>query len=119
MRWLHNRDSHPDTYYLVSAPVSLPLIGLTGLTGLTGLSLDGMSVDGVSVAGLAVAGLIGLTGMSMIGLVGLTALVGLTVGWSGCAGSSIWKPAPASVADANLLTLLPSCGGSVGAARLA
>ena len=31
MRWLHNRDSQPDTDYLVSAPVSLPLIGLTQL----------------------------------------------------------------------------------------
>ena len=31
MRWLHNADSQPDTDYLVSAPVSLPLIGLTQL----------------------------------------------------------------------------------------
>ncbi|KAF2733047.1 beta subunit of fatty acid synthase [Polyplosphaeria fusca] len=31
MRWLTNRDSQPDTDYLVSAPVSLPLIGLTQL----------------------------------------------------------------------------------------
>ena len=31
MRWLHNRDSQPDTDYLVSAPVSLPLIGLVQL----------------------------------------------------------------------------------------
>jgi fatty acid synthase subunit beta len=31
MRWLNNRDSQPDTDYLVSAPVSLPLIGLTQL----------------------------------------------------------------------------------------
>ena len=31
MRWLHNRDAQPDTDYLVSAPVSLPLIGLTQL----------------------------------------------------------------------------------------
>jgi len=31
MRWLQNRDSQPDTDYLVSAPVSLPLIGLTQL----------------------------------------------------------------------------------------
>ncbi|KAH7138995.1 acyl transferase domain-containing protein [Dendryphion nanum] len=31
MRWLHNRESQPDTDYLVSAPVSLPLIGLTQL----------------------------------------------------------------------------------------
>ena len=31
MRWLYNRDSQPDTDYLVSAPVSLPLIGLTQL----------------------------------------------------------------------------------------
>lgn len=29
MRWLLNRDSQPDTDYLVSAPVSFPLIGLT------------------------------------------------------------------------------------------
>ncbi|KAF1814692.1 beta subunit of fatty acid synthase [Eremomyces bilateralis CBS 781.70] len=32
MRWLHNRDSQPDIEYLVSAPVSLPLIGLTQLS---------------------------------------------------------------------------------------
>lgn len=31
MRWLHNRDTQPDTDYLVSAPVSFPLIGLTQL----------------------------------------------------------------------------------------
>jgi fatty acid synthase subunit beta, fungi type len=31
-RWLHNRDAQPDTDYLVSAPVSLPLIGLTQLS---------------------------------------------------------------------------------------
>ncbi|KAF2457725.1 acyl transferase domain-containing protein [Lineolata rhizophorae] len=31
MRWLHNREAQPDTDYLVSAPVSLPLIGLTQL----------------------------------------------------------------------------------------
>ncbi|KAK0909690.1 beta subunit of fatty acid synthetase [Friedmanniomyces endolithicus] len=31
MRWLNNRDSQPDTEYLVSAPVSFPLIGLTQL----------------------------------------------------------------------------------------
>lgn len=31
MRWLNNRDSQPDTDYLVSAPVSFPLIGLTQL----------------------------------------------------------------------------------------
>jgi len=31
MRWLNNKDSQPDTDYLVSAPVSLPLIGLTQL----------------------------------------------------------------------------------------
>ena len=31
IRWLQNRDSQPDTDYLVSAPVSLPLIGLTQL----------------------------------------------------------------------------------------
>jgi fatty acid synthase subunit beta len=31
MRWLNNKESQPDTEYLVSAPVSLPLIGLTQL----------------------------------------------------------------------------------------
>ena len=31
MRWLQNPDSQPDTDYLVSAPVSLPLIGLVQL----------------------------------------------------------------------------------------
>lgn len=31
LRWLHNKESQPDTDYLVSAPVSLPLIGLTQL----------------------------------------------------------------------------------------
>ena len=31
MRWLHHRDTQPDTDYLVSAPVSLPLIGLVQL----------------------------------------------------------------------------------------
>ncbi|KKA25346.1 [Acyl-carrier-protein] S-acetyltransferase [Rasamsonia emersonii CBS 393.64] len=31
LRWLHDRDSQPDTDYLVSAPVSLPLIGLVQL----------------------------------------------------------------------------------------
>ncbi|KAI9859104.1 MAG: beta subunit of fatty acid synthetase [Vezdaea acicularis] len=31
MKWLHDRDSQPDTDYLVSAPVSLPLIGLVQL----------------------------------------------------------------------------------------
>ncbi|KAK2737904.1 beta subunit of fatty acid synthetase [Myotisia sp. PD_48] len=31
LRWLHDRDSQPDTEYLVSAPVSLPLIGLVQL----------------------------------------------------------------------------------------
>ncbi|KAH0563492.1 beta subunit of fatty acid synthetase [Trichoglossum hirsutum] len=31
MRWLQNKDSQPDTDYLVSAPVSLPLIGLVQL----------------------------------------------------------------------------------------
>ncbi|KIW08510.1 uncharacterized protein PV09_01404 [Verruconis gallopava] len=31
LRWLHNSESQPDTDYLVSAPVSLPLIGLTQL----------------------------------------------------------------------------------------
>ncbi|KAI4160184.1 MAG: hypothetical protein LQ342_005973 [Letrouitia transgressa] len=35
MRWLHNRDSQPDTDYLVSAPVSLPLIGLVQLAHYT------------------------------------------------------------------------------------
>ncbi|CAO1598650.1 beta subunit of fatty acid synthetase [Xanthoria calcicola] len=33
--WLHNRDSQPDTDYLVSAPVSLPLIGLVQLAHYT------------------------------------------------------------------------------------
>ena len=31
MSWLHERDTQPDTDYLVSAPVSLPLIGLVQL----------------------------------------------------------------------------------------
>ncbi|OQO10417.1 hypothetical protein B0A48_03713 [Cryoendolithus antarcticus] len=31
MRWLNNKESQPDTDYLVSAPVSLPLIGMTQL----------------------------------------------------------------------------------------
>ena len=31
MRWLHDKDTQPDTDYLVSAPVSLPLIGLVQL----------------------------------------------------------------------------------------
>ena len=31
MRWLHHKDTQPDTDYLVSAPVSLPLIGLVQL----------------------------------------------------------------------------------------
>ena len=31
MRWLRNPESQPDTDYLVSAPISLPLIGLTQL----------------------------------------------------------------------------------------
>lgn len=31
MRWLHNKDAQPDVEYLVSAPVSFPLIGLTQL----------------------------------------------------------------------------------------
>lgn len=31
MRWLHNKDAQPDVDYLVSAPVSFPLIGLTQL----------------------------------------------------------------------------------------
>ena len=35
MRWLHNKDSQPDTDYLVSAPVSLPLIGLVQLAHYT------------------------------------------------------------------------------------
>ncbi|MCJ1317053.1 beta subunit of fatty acid synthetase [Xylographa vitiligo] len=35
MRWLHVKDSQPDTDYLVSAPVSLPLIGLVQLAHYT------------------------------------------------------------------------------------
>lgn len=35
MRWLANRDTQPDTNYLVSAPVSLPLIGLCQLAHYT------------------------------------------------------------------------------------
>lgn len=35
MRWLVNRDTQPDTNYLVSAPVSLPLIGLCQLAHYT------------------------------------------------------------------------------------
>jgi len=35
LRWLHDRDSQPDTDYLVSAPVSLPLIGLVQLSHYT------------------------------------------------------------------------------------
>ncbi len=35
MRWLHDRDTQPDTDYLVSAPVSLPLIGLCQLAHYT------------------------------------------------------------------------------------
>lgn len=35
LRWLHNRDTQPDTDYLVSAPVSLPLIGLVQLAHYT------------------------------------------------------------------------------------
>ncbi|KAI9681414.1 MAG: beta subunit of fatty acid synthetase [Caeruleum heppii] len=35
MRWLHNRDSQPETDYLISAPVSLPLIGLVQLAHYT------------------------------------------------------------------------------------
>lgn len=35
MRWLLDRDSQPDTDYLVSAPVSLPLIGLAQLAHYT------------------------------------------------------------------------------------
>lgn len=31
MRWLHDKDSQPETDYLISAPVSLPLIGLVQL----------------------------------------------------------------------------------------
>ena len=31
LQWLHNRDLQPDTDYLISAPVSLPLIGLVQL----------------------------------------------------------------------------------------
>lgn len=32
MRWLHNKDSQPDIDYLISAPVSLPLIGLVQIS---------------------------------------------------------------------------------------
>ena len=35
MRWLNNKDTQPDTDYLVSAPVSLPLIGLVQLAHYT------------------------------------------------------------------------------------
>lgn len=35
MRWLHNKETQPDTDYLVSAPVSLPLIGLCQLAHYT------------------------------------------------------------------------------------
>jgi len=35
MRWLHDRDSQPDIEYLVSAPLSLPLIGLVQLAHYT------------------------------------------------------------------------------------
>jgi fatty acid synthase subunit beta len=35
MRWLQNKDAQPDTDYLVSAPVSLPLIGLVQLAHYT------------------------------------------------------------------------------------
>ncbi len=35
LRWLHDRDSQPDTDYLVSAPISLPLIGLVQLSHYT------------------------------------------------------------------------------------
>lgn len=35
MRWLQDRDTQPDTDYLVSAPVSLPLIGLVQLAHYT------------------------------------------------------------------------------------
>lgn len=35
LRWLSNKDSQPDTDYLVSAPVSLPLIGLVQLAHYT------------------------------------------------------------------------------------
>ena len=35
MRWLHNKETQPDTDYLVSAPVSLPLIGLVQLAHYT------------------------------------------------------------------------------------
>ena len=35
MRWLGTKDAQPDTDYLVSAPVSLPLIGLTQLAHYT------------------------------------------------------------------------------------
>lgn len=35
LQWLHDKDSQPDTDYLVSAPVSLPLIGLVQLAHYT------------------------------------------------------------------------------------
>lgn len=35
IQWLHNKESQPDTDYLVSAPVSLPLIGLCQLAHYT------------------------------------------------------------------------------------
>ena len=35
MQWLHDKDSQPDTDYLVSAPVSFPLIGLAQLAHYT------------------------------------------------------------------------------------
>ena len=35
LQWLHDRDTQPDTDYLVSAPVSLPLIGLCQLAHYT------------------------------------------------------------------------------------
>ena len=35
IQWLHDKDSQPDTDYLVSAPVSLPLIGLVQLAHYT------------------------------------------------------------------------------------
>ncbi|MCJ1306830.1 beta subunit of fatty acid synthetase [Agyrium rufum] len=35
MQWLHDKDTQPDTDYLVSAPVSLPLIGLVQLAHYT------------------------------------------------------------------------------------
>ena len=44
MQWLRNRDSQPDTDYLVSAPVSLPLIGLVQLAHYA-ITCKAMGVD--------------------------------------------------------------------------